>query len=122
MEWRLQMDLFEELRQFDVNVEEALHRLRGNRELYRELLLGIPEDVAEIDVGGYLQQGDYAQAAMNAHALKGEMANLGVTPLYNWYTSINALLREEKISEAKKLYEEGEDRLHAFLSVLKKYQ
>lgn len=116
------MNLMEELRGLGVNIEEALKRLRGNEELFIELILGIPEDVADYDVGACLQKGDYANAALNAHALKGEMANLGVIPLFDWYDSINRLLKENKVEEAQREYAKGVDTLNTFLECIEKYE
>lgn len=115
------MSLIEELRELGVNIEEALHRLRGNEELFEELILGIPEDVEDYDVGACLEKGDYANASLHAHALKGEMANLGVIPLYAWYDAINKLLKEDKIEEAKKVYADGVGVLNTFLECIGKY-
>lgn len=116
------MELLEELRVLGVDIEEALHRVRGNQELYKELIFCIPEDVVDYEIQSLLQQGDYDQAALNAHALKGEMANLGVTPLYNWYATINSLLKDGKHQEAQEEYDDGVETLNSFLNCIKKYQ
>lgn len=116
------MGLLEELCELGVNTEEALRRMRGNKELYEDLLLGIPEDIADYEIGTYMQGENFKQATLNAHALKGEMANLGVTPLYNWYASLNTLLKEGKEQEAQEVYEEGLPVLDAILDCINKYQ
>jgi len=65
------------------DLEMALHRLDGNRDLLDRLLLGFAEEqsgtLAQLDA--LVQAGDSAQAAILLHTLKGVAANLGAVVL-----------------------------------------
>ena len=50
----------------------------------------------EKDMRKALDNGDIEQACSNAHALKGVMGNLGITPLFKLYSDINMLLKADK--------------------------
>ena len=62
-----------------LNVDSALNRAAGNRELYSRLLLRFAADQSEMTAGiaDALSQGDLAQADRLTHTLKGMAGNIG---------------------------------------------
>lgn len=95
------MQLLEELRELGANVDEALERFMGMQALYVKMLGKLPSSVENEDVAASLAAGDYDAAIQHAHTLKGVMGNLSLTPLYEGYTEIVRLLRENAIEEAE---------------------
>ncbi|BAN34070.1 hypothetical protein SCD_n00221 [Sulfuricella denitrificans skB26] len=65
------------------NLEMALHRLDGNRNLLARLLLGFAGEQSEVlaQLDTLVQAGDNAQAAVLLHTLKGVAGNLGAVVL-----------------------------------------
>lgn len=99
------MDLIKELEALGVNTEEALRRFSGNSALYLKMLGKLTATVNDLEVMPCIEKEDYETAVTNAHTLKGVTGNLSLTPLYNAYTDITNLLREQKYAEAKESLE-----------------
>lgn len=95
------MGLCEELRELGVDVDGGLRRLGGAEALYQKLLgsfVGmLQEHYVDVDFDGT----DYADVIERAHAIKGASGNLSLTPVYEAYTDIVALLRQDKPEEAR---------------------
>ena len=99
------MDLLDELKGLEVNVEEALNRFMNNVQLYERMLGKLNATVKDMEVLEFIGRGDLETAVANAHTLKGVMGNLSITPLYQGYTQIVALLRANNPEEAKRVLE-----------------
>ena len=99
------MDLIKELEALGVNTEEALRRVSGNSALYIKMLGKLTAAANDLEVMPCIEKEDYEAAVTNAHTLKGVTGNLSLTPLYNAYTEITNLLREQKYGEAKDVLE-----------------
>ena len=81
------------LRDWGCDVDGALERMLGDEELYLECLSMLLEDEGFDALGAALEQGDAAAAFDCAHALKGVLANLGLTPLLDQVEKIVEPLR-----------------------------
>ncbi len=95
------MDLINELEALGVNTQEALRRFSGNSALYVKMLGKLTAAANDLEVMPCLDKEDYEAAVSNAHTLKGVTGNLSLTPLYNAYTEITNLLREQKYDDAR---------------------
>lgn len=115
------MSLLTELEELGVDVKSAVARLGGNEEIYQDILVGFLEDLEQYTVKDYLESGDCEKACQNAHALKGAAGNLGLTPMFQMYARMNALLKEQNISEAAEIYEEGLEKQEAIVSCIARY-
>lgn len=98
------MELFDELKELGVGVDDALSLLNGNAALYERLLGTFADQIKETDVRPDFESGDYAEALDKVHRLKGAAGNLSLTPLYKAYSEIVRLLREEKPEQAKEVF------------------
>jgi len=100
------MDLFDELRENGVDVEDGVNRMMGNEALYRKMLVVLLGMLEEFP--GYMENnaGDYTETAEKAHAIKGAAGNLSVTPLYKAYSEMLNLFREGKPEQASEVYRE----------------
>ena len=97
------MSLLTDLQIYGVDIQDGLKRFVNNTALYEKMLKKFPAAAAGLPVMEHFQSGDLDAAVANAHTLKGMTGNLSLTPLYEAYTQIVALLREGKPEEAQVL-------------------
>ena len=95
------MSLFEELRTLGVDIDDGLKRLNGNEKLYTRLLGTFVKSFNANLVSPDFDANDYTEAIEKAHSIKGTAGNLSLTPIYEAYSNILALLRTEKPEEAR---------------------
>lgn len=115
------MTLQEELSANDVNVKDGLDRLLNNQELYERLLKKLPEAISQNEVLTFIDSGDITTAINNAHTIKGVTGNLSITPLFQAYTEIVALLRADKVTEARELYIGTQPVQKKIIDIINKY-
>ena len=100
------MNLFDELKDLGVNVEEGLERVMDDEPLY-EMMLGMfidtvnsnPIELADFDADST------DVLTERVHALKGLTGNLAMTQLFEGYMQTLNLLRTDRPKEAGKEYE-----------------
>ena len=97
------MSLLNELQVFGVDIQDGLKRFVNNAALYEKMLKKFPGASGDLPVLVHFESGNLEAALANAHTLKGMTGNLSLTPLFNAYTDIVALLRESKPDQAKAL-------------------
>ncbi|MDD4721805.1 MAG: hypothetical protein PHR07_03530 [Acidaminococcaceae bacterium] len=97
-------DFINDLAQWGCNVDTALERFDGDRELYLECLEIFNKDKNFSDLGQLLQAEKYGEAFNCAHALKGVTANLSLAPLLEVITSISEALKQGLYSKAEENY------------------
>lgn len=83
----------ESLKEFGANTEEGLQRCMGNEGLYLRLVGIILKDPGFDNLKNAIEGGDMTQAFEAAHALKGALGNLSLTPVYDPVCEITELLR-----------------------------
>lgn len=81
------------LRQIGVEPEEGLHRCMDNEEFYIKLVEMVPDDEGFSKLQEALGRNDLNAGFEAAHALKGVVGNLSLTPLYQPVYEITELLR-----------------------------
>lgn len=87
------MITLEKLNSFGADTEEGLSRCYSNESLYLRLVAMIPKEKNFEKLNESLNKGDLHAAFEAAHALKGVLGNLSLTPLYEKVTDITELLR-----------------------------
>lgn len=100
------MGLFEELKGLGVNVDEGMERLMGNPALYKRMLGSFTKMMRNPSAQPDFVHGEIADNIERAHTIKGVTGNLSITPLYQAYSEIVRLLRENRIEEAKEVFEQ----------------
>lgn len=85
----------EKLREFGANVEEGLGRCYGKEALYLRLVGIMVADTHFEALKEALDQNDLDKGFEAAHALKGALGNLSLSPLYDEVIEITELLREK---------------------------
>lgn len=100
------------------DVETTLKRFMGNEAIYQKFLGRFPDDPNYVNLGKNLEAGAFVEAYECAHALKGVVGNLGLTPIFQRVSDLVEELRnkapedvnveraKEEWQEVKKVYEE----------------
>lgn len=102
------MGMIDELKDMGVATEEGLDRVMGDTDLY-EMMLGMFVDTVRdnpVQMEEFAGGGDLEPLIKRVHTLKGVTGNLAMTPLFESYTKVLGLLRENKPQEAKAGYEQ----------------
>lgn len=81
------------LRDWNCDIDGAMARFMNDQELYRHCLCAVVDDKAFIRLGEALKEGNAAEAFDQAHTLKGVIANMGLTPMYDIIVEIVEPLR-----------------------------
>ena len=87
------MITIDKLKKFGANTDEGLGRCYGNEALYLRLVNMIPDEGSFNTLEEALKDGDLDKAFEAAHALKGVLGNLSLTPMYDKCGEITELLR-----------------------------
>ena len=87
------MITIEKLNSFGANATEGLARCFGNEALFLKLVMTIPDDAVFDRLKQKLETKDLDGAFDAAHALKGVLGNLSLTPLYTVAVEMTELLR-----------------------------
>ena len=82
-----------DLKAYGANLEEGLSRCMNNESFYLRLVKMIPGDANFQKLYDAIGSGDLDAAFEAAHALKGVLANVALTPLYTLTSEITELLR-----------------------------
>ena len=85
----------EDLRAYGANVDEGLGRCFGNEEFYLKLVNMIKDNQDFDKLKIALTDHNFKEAFEAAHALKGVLGNLSLTPMYEPVSEITELLRQE---------------------------
>ena len=83
------------LKEFGVNTEEGLGRCFGNEEFYMNLVKTVPAEPNFDALKDALDAGDLDKAFECAHALKGVLTNLSLTPISDPAIEITENLRSK---------------------------
>ena len=107
----------DKLKSFGADTKDGIERCMGNEELYLRLASAVPDQDEFDKLYKSASSGDLAAAFEAAHALKGVLGNLSLTPLYIKMCEITELLRKgEDIDYTPLLSDIGE--LHTRLKEL----
>ena len=94
----------EKLNEFGVNTKEGLTRCMNNEKFYFKMLkMGLSSDQFD-KLGNALAAGKNDEAFEAAHALKGVLGNLALTPIYNPLADMTEMLRAGKAADYVEMY------------------
>ncbi len=80
---------------YGANVEEGLSRCMGNEDFYLRLVGTLKGEQGYDTLKAALDAGDLQAAFEAAHALKGVLGNLSITPLYEPISELTEHLRAQ---------------------------
>lgn len=115
------MDFMQELKGLGVNTDEGLLRMGGNSSLYERMLVKLKDMIKDSPVRMDFDLSDYSDIIEAAHAIKGASGNLAVTPIYESYSRLVELLREQQPEQAKKILEEVLPVQNAIVDCIERY-
>lgn len=95
------MSVLEELKALGADIDDGLKRLNGNEKLYIRLLGSFVKSFNANLVDPDFDASDCTETIEKAHSIKGTAGNLSLTPIYEAYSNILALLRTGKPEEAR---------------------
>ena len=94
----------ETLNEFGVNTKEGLTRCMNNEKFYFKMIkMGLASDQFE-KLGTALDNNKLDEAFEAAHALKGVLGNLALTPIYTPLAEMTELLRAGKSEDYVTMY------------------
>ena len=95
----------EKLDEFGVDTKEGLTRCMNNQKFYfRMISMGLSNDSFE-KLGKALEENNLDEAFEAAHALKGVLGNLALTPIYKQLSEMTEMLRAKKTADYTAIYE-----------------
>lgn len=99
------MGLLEELGTLGVNIEEGTKRLMGNVSLYERMMGTFHKMMTDTTIQPEdFDSEDCTELIEKTHAIKGASGNLSVTPVYEAYSEIVRLLRQNEPGQAKEVF------------------
>lgn len=87
--------LRQQLEESGADVEATLKRFMGNDAIYLKFLGKFPNDPNYANLGANMESGNYEEAYKCAHALKGVVGNLGLTPIFEHVSALVEELRNK---------------------------
>ncbi len=112
-----------QLEECGADVETTLKRFMGKDELYLKFLGKFPADQNYANLGTHLEAGAYEEAYKCAHALKGVVGNLGLTPIFEKVSALVEELRNKADADvdavrAGALWQEIKDVYEKFIKII----
>ncbi len=98
--------ILEELKKWGCDIDGALERFVGDETLYETCLYTVLDDKAFPALGEALRANQVKEAFDYAHTLKGVLANMGLTPMYEIMVRLVEPLRAGKAEGLLPVYEE----------------
>ena len=96
----------EKLKEYGADTDDGLSRCMSNEALYLRLVSTVPDQADFDKMKDFIAGGDLKSAFESAHALKGVLGNLSLTPLYEKVCEITELLRARTETDYSPLLEE----------------
>ena len=97
------------LKEFGADTEKGLAMCMGNEALYLRLAGSVPAEPRFAELAAAIERKDYDAAFESAHALKGVLGNLSLTPLYDKASKITELLRSRTDTDYSEMMKELTD-------------
>lgn len=112
-----------QLEENGADVEGTLKRFMGKDTLYLKFLGKFPADQNYANLGKNLETGAYGEAYKCAHALKGVVGNLGITPIFEKVSALVEELRNKADADvdaarANELWQEIKERYERFITII----
>lgn len=104
----------------NINVEKGLRKLGGNIKLYKKILQDFYSDYQQVSSNIYtdIVSGNYRNAQMAAHTLKGIAGNIAAEDLFETATNLEKALKKEQYDTAETIYAPFKDALSAVFTDL----
>jgi HPt (histidine-containing phosphotransfer) domain-containing protein len=107
----------EQLSNLGADTKSAIARCAGNEALFLRLVPKALEESKYLELEQYILEKKYDEAFEVAHALKGVLANMSLTPILNPVCEIVELLRAKTDTDYSALLEEVKTQRDKFASL-----
>lgn len=97
-----------QLEENGADVEATLKRFMGNDAIYLKFLGKFPNDPNYANLGANMESENFEEAYKCAHALKGVVGNLGLTPIFDNVSVLVEELRNKTNAEVDAAAADGE--------------
>lgn len=114
--------VFDRLREHGCDVEEALKRFMGKRELYCQCLISFISDETMEEIEDAWFEEHAKPLADAVHRMKGISGNLGFTALYTIASDMTCLFRADKYDEAVEKMPQLREEYRNIISILRDYK
>ena len=113
----------QQLEENGADVEATLKRFMGNDAIYQKFLGKFPADPNYTNLGSNIEAGAFEEAYKCAHALKGVVGNLGLTPIFDKVSDLVEELRNKASDEvdaarANEMWQEIKDVYEKFIVII----
>ncbi len=98
--------LYEDLTMWGAKPSEAIRRMLGDEEIFLRLLFDFADSKDWYDLNNLLSLGEYKDAFVISHRMKGSCADLALIPLYDCLSAVTDDLRGGVHVTLDKDYEE----------------
>ncbi|MBR1472099.1 MAG: Hpt domain-containing protein [Lachnospiraceae bacterium] len=109
----------ETLKAYGANTGEGVARCLNNEGFYLNLVKTVPNDTSIASMRDAIAANDLDTAFESAHALKGVLGNLSLTPLLQPVSEITEFLRARKEMDYTPLLEELQQQFDALVELCK---
>lgn len=107
------------LENFGVDTKEGLNRCMNNEGFYLRMInLGLSNEYFDT-LGKAIEEGNLEEAFEAAHALKGVIGNLALTPIYDPLADMTEMLRAKKQADYIVVYRPIKEKRDKLLAMLK---
>lgn len=89
---------------YGADVDVALERFANDEGLYEKCFYMLLDDPNFVSLGTNIEAKDYEEAFKSAHALKGVVGNLELTPMYKAVSEITEALRTGEYNDLDAMY------------------
>jgi HPt (histidine-containing phosphotransfer) domain-containing protein len=105
-----------------INVSEGLHRIGGEEELYCELLVSFYTDYEQAASQSLLlvEQGEWEEARILVHSVKGISGNLGARELYRAAAGLEQQIKSRETEAASPLFLDFQASLKAVMEEIRR--
>lgn len=114
------MFTIEQLREYGADTKEGVARCMNMPDFYLRLVGMVAKDEHLAQLREAITAGDLDAGFEAAHALKGVLANLSLTPVLNPVSELTESLRARKEMDYTPLLEEAEREMEKLLSIINK--
>lgn len=113
----------QQLEECGADVETTLKRFMNNDAIYQKFLGKFPHDPNYANLGTNLEAGAFEEAYKCAHALKGVVGNLGLTPIFEKVSTLVEELRNKAAEDvdtvrANELWQDIKKTYEKFIDVI----
>ncbi|MDO5572514.1 MAG: Hpt domain-containing protein [bacterium] len=104
----MKKELQDALLECETDIQGSIQRFYGNEDIYISYLKTFPDEPTMKLLRQSIEDHQWEEAFVTAHALKGLAGNLGFIPLYHALGELVVMLRAGKYGAVDQLYEQTE--------------